>query len=241
MGFKLSPCVGLIYLTFTNIMIYADRGILSSIIKVLESEEGMNLSSAEAGSLGSFFMLGFMLTGFFFAHYSQRNHPYKIISIGLFLWSLTALATGLSRKYWHLAVSRGLSGVGEVSFACLGPPLVMQYAPERQKTTWIAFFYAAIALGFSFGYTFGAFIYIELGKWFYPFYIEAGIIFLLSLFALLVDKDEDLNVLEKGKEPTPLCEQMNLLIKNPQFVFVVIGFTAYIFTVGAIGFWVIEI
>ena len=238
MGFKLRPCVALVYLTLTNMMIYADRGILASIIKVLMTSEGLGLNNSEAGSLGSFFMVGFMLTGFFFAHYSQVKHPFSLIALGLALWSLTALGTGLSRNYWQIALARGLSGVGEVSFACLGPPLVLEYAPKDKKTVWIAVFYSAIAMGFSFGYIFGAGIYLYFGAWYYPFYFEALIIFLLFLFALMAEKEDHLLTLDQTQSPKTLFTQMKILSQNPQYVFVVLGFTSYIFTVGAIGFWV---
>lgn len=238
MGFKLKPCVALVYLTLTNMMIYADRGVLASIIKILESSEGLGINSAEAGSLGSFFMLGFMLTGFFFAHYSQVKHPFTLIAVGLGLWSLTALGTGLSRNYWQIATARGMSGVGEVSFACLGPPLVLEYAPQDKKTVWIAVFYAAIAMGFSFGYIFGATIYSYFGAWYYPFYFESLIIFILCLFSLFAEKEDRLLTLQSSQSPKSLPSQLQILLKNPQYTFIVIGFTAYIFTVGALGFWV---
>lgn len=241
MGFKLKPCVALVYLTLTNMMIYADRGILASIIKVLETSEGLELNNTQAGSLGSYFMLGFMLSGFFFAHYSQVKHPFSLIAVGLGFWSLTALGTGLSRNYWQIALARGLSGVGEVSFACLGPPLVLEYAPKDKKTVWIAVFYSAIAMGFSFGYIFGATIYSYFNAWHYPFFFEAIFIFVLCLFALFTEKEEHLLTLDPTQSPKSLASQLQILLKNLQYVFVVLGFTSYIFTVGAVGFWVIYI
>lgn len=240
MAWQISSWAALMYLTFTNMMIYADRGILASVIKTLESsDEGMGLSNEEAGSLGSIFMFGFMLTGFFFAHYSQMKHPFTLIAGGLFLWSLTALGTGLSRNYWELAVARGISGVGEVSFACLGPPLVLEYAPSNKKSTWIAVFYSAIALGASFGYIFGASIAYYFEAWYYPFYFEAAIIFVLCLFALSFEKDPTLVALKEDANPLSLGKQLKILFQNAQYVFIILGFAAYIFTFGGISFWVL--
>lgn len=241
MAWEISPCLALVYLTFTNMMIYADRGILASVIKTLESSEGMDLTNAQAGSLGSIFMFGFMLTGFFFAHYSQLKHPFSLIAAGLFLWALTALATGLSRNYWELALARGFSGIGEVSFACLGPPLVLEYAPGSKKTTWIAVFYSAIALGASFGYIFGASISNYFGAWYYPFYFESGLIFILCLIALSIKKDANLIALNSEGTTRSLPEQLKILAKNIQYVFIILGFAAYIFTFGGISFWVLFI
>jgi hypothetical protein len=90
MGFqnccKLHPIYLLVLLTLINILIYVDRGILAAVATTLQSKDsGLSLTSTDLGSVGSIFMIGYMISGPIFAHYSQTVHPLHLITIGLII------------------------------------------------------------------------------------------------------------------------------------------------------------
>jgi hypothetical protein len=49
---------------------YIDRGMLASIVTMLEKGSGLGLTASEAGAVGSSFMLGYMVSSPLFAHYA---------------------------------------------------------------------------------------------------------------------------------------------------------------------------
>lgn len=236
---ELHPIYLLIFLTLINILIYVDRGILSAVASTLEDKVlGLGLVSTELGAVGSLFMLGYMIAGPVFAHYSQSVHPLHLISIGLFVWGLSAVGAGLSQNFWQLALARSFSGVGEASFVCLAPPYILDHAPSQRKTTWIAIFYSAIAIGYAIGYVFGNAVNTALGGWYWPFFIEATAIFPFILICIFAKKTSNSRVLhENNGEVMNICKQFKVLGSNLIFVFLVLGFSAFIFTLGALSFW----
>ena len=239
--FKLHPIFLLVFLTLINILIYIDRGILSAVATTLESnDQGLGLNSVELGGIGSLFMLGYMIAGPIFAHYSQSVHPLSLMFIGLGLWEISVAGAGFSRSFLQLACARALSGVGEASFVCLAPPYILDHAPPSRKTTWIAIFYSALAIGFALGYILGNLISTAMGGWYWPFYIEAIVIFPFVLTCLLAKKENSTALKQETEEDAKVygvCEQVKIFWNNRVFVFLVLGFTAFIFTLGGLGYW----
>lgn len=235
---KLPPVFLLVYFTLVHMLIYIDRGVLASIVSTLEDHDrGLGLTPAEIGLLGSFFMFGFMIAGPIFAHYSQSSHSLTLIGIGLLIWGASSFGAGMSRSFLELAIARACSGVGEASFVCLAPPYIMDHAPSARKTTWIAVFYSAISIGFALGNIFGNTVSEALGGWYWPFYIEGVFIVPFVLISFMGKKVSLQSGLEVQVEIIPLCKQFAILAKCLSYDFIVLGFAAYIFTIGGIGYW----
>ena len=83
--YKLSPFTVLVLFSIINGLIYLDRGAFAAVVPILQSDShgGLNLSSFIAGTLGSSFILGYMVTAPGFAHYAQFYHPEFLMCIGL--------------------------------------------------------------------------------------------------------------------------------------------------------------
>lgn len=269
---KLSPVALLIFFTSTNLLIYIDRGILSSVLTILEHDEnpvlpsipetaeinstqekdlipGLNLDQSEQGALGSLFMLGFMVGAPVFAHYSQTYHPFNLIAVGMSIWCFSAFLAATSFSYFQLVLSRILSGVGEASFVSLAPPIVLDSASEKSKSTWIAIFYSTIALGYALGYLLGGFTVDLFNDWRWGFVVEGALGLVIVFVCLFAEKDpkmlakrkEKKKDKAKGKDKSQALSfitQFQKLYTNPLFVFIVLGFTAFVFSLGAFGYWI---
>jgi len=81
------------------------------------SQEDFRISDTLAGVLGSGFIFGFTVAAPVFAHLSKHYSPYKLMSIGLFIWCGACVLCGMSYEYWVLLLARIITGVGEASFA----------------------------------------------------------------------------------------------------------------------------
>jgi MFS family permease len=237
---KLHPVYLLVFFTLVNVLIYTDRGVLAAVASTIESKkDGLGLEVQEIGAVGSFFMLGYILAGPIFAHYAQRSHPLNLIAIGLVVWGLATSATGYSNSFWTLSLSRALTGVGEASFVCLAPPYILDNAPPSSKTTWIAIFYSAISIGNAVGYVYGNITNEVLHGWFWPFYIESILIIPFILVCICGKKDHIQITSEETLKPEvfTVTQQLKILGKNLTYDFLVLGFAAFIFTMGGLSMW----
>ena len=241
---KISNLSMIFFLTCISLIIYIDRGVLSSIITTLEKPKdvGLNLSDKEIGLLGSIFMVGYMTSGPIFAYYSQIIQPLYLIAIGLTVWGFSSLVSGMSSEFWMLLTARAFSGIGEASFVCLAPPFILDHASQGKKTLALAFFYSTIALGNAIGLILGNFINKALNGWFWPFYFEAVLIIPFVVLCVIAKKDENMLATRKNSKENEgqvdnIGTQLKKLSKNLVFVFIVLGFTAFIFSLGALSYW----
>ena len=241
--FKLSPRSILIIFSSINILIYLDRGALSSLVTDLQSNSngGLGLSSFLTGTLGSCFILGYMITAPIFAHGAQSYHPEYLMCLGLAIWIGSVLLTGFSRNYPMLLIARSLTGIGEASFVCLAPPVILDIAPAKQKNAWIGLFYVANVLGYALGFVYGSQVAILFGAWYYPFYLEGIAMTPFLLASLFNYKDPKLYAKSETGGEINFCDQFKILIKNPVFVNLTLGFAAYTFTITEVSFWVSDI
>lgn len=212
-----------------------DRGVLSSLVPILQDDRDLHLSELQAGVLGSVFMFGFMIASPIFAYSSQTVHPFTLIAIGMSIWGGSVLFAAVSRNFWMLTAARTLSGIGEASFVCLASPILLSIAPAAKKNLWISFFYSALTIGYALGYVIAPPVKNSFNGWYYIFYLEAVLSIPFVLIALFAYKDPSL--IFKKEVKVSISTQFKELYKNKVYVFLVLGYGSYAFTVGGIAFW----
>ena len=245
---KLGPVMTLCYLTALNLLIFIDRGAVSGLVAILKEDDGgLGLSDSEAGFLGSAFMFGYMIFSPIFAYNSQYVHPFSLMGIGLSIWTLAVLAAGLVNSYTLLVIARAFTGIGEASFVSLAPPCIIDNAPPSKKTLWLSIFYSCVAIGVAIGFVYGNFSANAL-NWHWTFRIEAIAMLPFILIAFIMYKDPSMAAVRKNNDQNSellsesgatwtFKEQLVMLFKNPIFVFISLGYSAYTFTVGGLAFW----
>lgn len=178
-----------------NLLNYLDRGAIASngVNGSQRTCEGgtcksgtgiqgdFNLNNFEDGVLSSAFMVGLLVASPIFASLAKSVNPFRLIGVGLSVWTLATLCCGFSFNFWSIAVCRMLVGVGEASFISLAAPFIDDNAPVSQKTAWLAIFYMCIPAGYAIGYIYGGLVGNHFG-WRYGFWVEA---ILMSPFAIL--------------------------------------------------------
>jgi MFS family permease len=236
-----SPKFILSLFILTSLLIFIDRGVLSSIITYLNSHShsGLGLSSLESGFLGSSFMFGFMLAGPIFAYFSQTVHPLFLIAFGLTLWCGAITFTGLSINFPMLLCARALSGIGESSLIMLAPPCILDLASSSTRALWIGFFYSTMPLGYAFGFIIGAQVTILTGAWFYVFFLETILMVPLILCYVLADKNPKLYAKSDTGKNVELRSMVWQLVCNKKFMIISLGYGASQFTFGGLIFWVL--
>ncbi|XP_057420890.1 probable sphingolipid transporter spinster homolog 2 [Lotus japonicus] len=140
-----------------------------------------NLNNFEDGVLSSAFMVGLLIASPIFASLAKSVNPFRLIGVGLSVWTGATFCCGFSFNFWTIALCRMLVGVGEASFISLAAPFIDDNAPVSQKTAWLAIFYMCIPAGYAVGYIYGGLVGSHFG-WRWAFFTEAV---LMLPFAIL--------------------------------------------------------
>uniref|UniRef100_A0A453CGV2 Major facilitator superfamily (MFS) profile domain-containing protein n=1 Tax=Aegilops tauschii subsp. strangulata TaxID=200361 RepID=A0A453CGV2_AEGTS len=117
-----------------------------------------NLSNFEDGVLSSAFMVGLLVASPIFASLAKIHNPFRLIGVGLLVWTIATAGCGCSFDFWSITICRMLVGVGEASFISLAAPFIDDNAPAAQKTAWLAMFYMCIPTGIALGYVYGGLV-----------------------------------------------------------------------------------
>ncbi|RDY02444.1 putative sphingolipid transporter spinster-like 3, partial [Mucuna pruriens] len=177
----------LIIFCIINTLNYVDRGAIASngvngsLATCTDSgicsggsgiQGDFNLNNFQDGVLSSAFMVGLLLASPIFASLAKSHNPFRLIGVGLSVWTVAIAGCGSSFDFWSIAICRMLVGVGEASFISLAAPFIDDNAPAAQKTAWLAIFYMCIPAGTALGYVYGGFVGSQF-NWRVAFWVEA--------------------------------------------------------------------
>jgi MFS transporter, Spinster family, sphingosine-1-phosphate transporter len=233
---QLSPAWVLFILTGLNLFNYLDRFVLSAVVTPLQKDLGIN--DGQAGRLVTAFMIGYFVTSPVFGWLGDRWSRKWLIAVGIFVWSLGTILTGFAATFAMMVSFRVLVGLGEASYATISPSLISDsYGPAKRNNA-LTIFYVAIPVGAALGTMMGGIIAAKWG-WRHAF-IWAGAPGLLLALVLLPFAEPQRGQAE-GKTAeaakTPSVREIVNLFRIPEYLLVVLGYTAYTFALGAFGYW----
>ncbi len=140
---------------------YIDRGNLATALPVIQKE--MSLSPEQLGLLGSAFYVTYVIMMIPAGWLSDRYGAYRVMAVGLFVWSVATLAAGLVGSFVALLLLRGLLGVGESVTFPASSKLIASGVPAArlgEANGIVAFGYL---VGPAIGTLLGGFLIAELG------------------------------------------------------------------------------
>ena len=78
-----------------------------------------------------------------FAEASKHHNAFRLIAVGLGIWTVATAGCGLAWGFWSLILCRMLVGVGEASFVALASPFIgllhpCSPTPDAQLTSLIS-------------------------------------------------------------------------------------------------------
>ena len=236
MNRRLSPAWTLAILTGLNLFNFLDRYVLSAVLSSVKQD--LSLTDGHAGALTTAFMLGYFLTSPIFGYLGDRLPRKWLIAVGIFVWSLGTVLTGFAHSFGQMMAFRVLVGLGEASYATISPSLISdQYGPGKRNFA-LTIFYVAIPVGAALGNILGGEIATH-ASWRDAF-IWAGAPGLLLALALLPFEEPARGQSEgPGAQvhAKPTIKDVLALFRVPQYMLVVLGYTAYTFALGAFGTW----
>jgi MFS family permease len=127
-SFQAWYCVSILALV---VMInFLDRGILNLLIEPIKRDLG--LTDSQMSWLFIAYAVPYALLGFPVARLIDRKSRKVILGVGVAIWSVTTMATGLASRYWHLLLARGGLGVGETTSGPSAYSLMSDYFPPHR-------------------------------------------------------------------------------------------------------------
>jgi len=221
----------LFILTGLNLFNYLDRSVLSAVLPSLQKDLG--LDDSQGGTLGTAFMLGYFLTSPFFGFLGDRMPRKWLVALGIFVWSLGTVFSGVANGFWNLVWFRVLVGVGEASYATISPSLIADKFFGTRRNTALTIFYVAIPVGAALGFVIGGQIAAHW-SWRHAFVWAGAPGLLLSLLLLPFADTPRAEAQDKAK---PTVRDALRLFSSPNYMLVVLGYTAYTFALGGFQHW----
>ena len=218
-------------LTFINLFNYIDRWVVAVVVEPIRRDLG--LSDTQMGFVAASFIVVYMAASPVFGILGDRKARPPLIAIGVAIWSLATGLAGFARGFWSLFLTRSTVGIGEAAYGTIAPPLLADQFPIEKRGRVLAVFFAAIPIGSALGYVLGGLADKQFG-WRAAFWIVGFPGLFLSLLVLLV-KDPPRGQHDEASEKA--SGSYLGLLRNTHYMLAVLGYAAYTFALGGLGFW----
>ena len=235
-----SAVFALSVLTFINLLNYLDRYVVSGIIPDLKAAP-LLLTDGQIGLLTTAFMAVYMIAAPIFGALGDRGKRTTPIAVGVFLWSIATVLSGLATSYAHLLGARAIVGIGEAAYVSVAPALLSDSFSRAQRGRVLSVFNMAIPVGAALGYIVGGLMSHHF-NWRAAFFIAGAPGILLALLVLSL-KDpprgaqDDAGAQSAGPIPSsPVAVYLDLFKQRP-YMLVVLGYAAYTFALGGLAVW----
>src|ERR1700738_4689522 len=144
-----------------NSLNYLDRYILPAVATRIQAE--FHLTDSQVGLLGSAFLLVYAVATIPFGTGADRGVRKTVIGIGVTIWSLATLFTGLARSYSQLFAARAVMGIGEASYYPAGTALLGDYFKKEGRGRAMSIWASGTAVGIAVGFAGGGIVASTLG------------------------------------------------------------------------------
>jgi len=226
----------LIFLTGINLLNYLDRYVVAAVLEPMGKELALN--DAQLGWVQPAFIYAYMVAAPVFGALADRLHRPRLIAAGISLWSLATAGSALAGGFPGLLATRSLVGIGEAAYASLGPAVLSDCYPERDRARSFTWFYMAIPVGSALGYALGG-IAAQHWGWRSAFLI-AGLPGLFLAVRMARTPDPERGALDTVADPltgAPFLARIRHLSGNRIWLACTASYTAYTFAMGALSTW----
>src|SRR4029077_13546036 len=114
---------------------------------------------------------------------ADRLRRPRLLAVGIAVWSLATVGTGLARSYNQIQVARVLVGIGGSTFAVTGLTMLIDLFPRGIRARVISAYFLAIPLGAALGLSLGSAL-AQVAAWQTAFLIAGAPGVILALIAL---------------------------------------------------------
>jgi MFS transporter, Spinster family, sphingosine-1-phosphate transporter len=217
-------------LTALNLVNYLDRFLVMAVSPRIQ--ESLKLDDEQIGWVTTAFMLGYFITSPIFGWLGDRYPRKGLIAVGVLVWSVATVLSGLAPTYATMLAARIAVGVGEASYATLSPTIIDDITTPATKNRMLAIFYVAIPVGSALGFILGGLLEHRYG-WRNAFFIAGGPGVVLALITLSL-REPTRTLVDAGEKGKSAYAE---LFRSRQYSLTVLGYVAQTFALGGFTAW----
>src|SRR2546423_2816391 len=233
----MSPSVyALIVLFAINLMTFFDRQLLGGVGEGIRREWA--LSDTGLGLLGTVFTLLYAVFGLPLGRMSDKGDRRRILSAGVFAWSVLTAASGMARSFSQLIVARLGVGLGEATCSPASTSLIGDLAPTTRRARAMAIWMLGLPLGLGLANGAGGWILQNWG-WRKAFYVAAVPGVLCAIAALYIREPKRGTV--EAHAVGERCRAGNpylLVLSIPTMLWIIVSGALHNFNMYALGAFV---
>jgi MFS family permease len=235
-GRKYAAATALVLLLVINLFNYIDRAVLAALLPTLKQHflAGDPHQNFKAGLWTTAFLVSYMLTAPVFGWLADRFSRWILIGISVALWSLASGWSGLATSFGVLLCTRLFVGIGEAGYGPAAPTIIADLYPLKTRGRVLAWFYAALPVGYALGYGFGGTVGDLLG-WRWAFYLVVPPGLLLAAFCFAM-RDPRMSFSETRRRRAKLADYLALM-RNRSYVLNTAAMTVMTFAIGGFSAW----
>ncbi|EYC45648.1 hypothetical protein Y032_0421g1176 [Ancylostoma ceylanicum] len=227
-----------------NLLNYMDRFTIAGVLTNIQAYFG--ISDAEGGLLQSVFIVFYMFCSPVCGFLGDRYNRKWIMVVGITIWIAAVFASTFipPQSFLMFLLFRGIVGIGEASYVTISPTMIADMFTGRNRSRMLMLFYFAIPFGSGLGFIVGSRVAALTGRWEWGVRVSVifGVICLAMIILFIEDPERGAAEREKGEMATTLVassymEDIKALLTNPSYVLATCGFTAIVFTVGTLSWW----
>jgi MFS family permease len=191
------------------------------------------------GILAFAFLATYTVTAPIFGWLAGRMNRWVLVGVGVGMWSLASGASGLTRTFWLMLLTRCAVGIGEAVYGPVAPDVISDLFPVSRRGQVLSWFYAAIPVGGALGYALGEGAVLATGDWRWAFYLVVPPGLLLTVVCFFMK--EPPRGLTDGVAHQPLrrarLSDYKILFQTPSYVLNCLGMAAMSFAIGGLAYW----
>ena len=229
-----------------NILNYADRYVLSSVLPAIKKEFGM--TDFQSGLLISSFLLVYAVATLPLGVWADRGIRKNIVALCVGIWSVSTALAGFSRNLIQLFSMRSILGIGEAGYAPASLPLLGDFFDKSRRGRILSYWSVGTLIGAAIGVTLGGRVADAFG-WRWAFYI-VGIPGLIAAFLAWRIIEPRRGTFDRENGDSAAVETMGhgslgknfrgsvqKLLKIPTYWTIVGALVFSFFTIGGTSFW----
>jgi predicted MFS family arabinose efflux permease len=231
-----SASFALVVLFAINMMNFFDRQLIGGVGEGIRRE--LALSDTALGLLGTVFTLLYAVVGLPLGRLSDRTARKRILSGGVFVWSLLTALSGVARTFSQLIVARLGVGVGEATCSPASTSLIGDLFPTSSRARAVAIWMLGLPIGLGLANGAGGWILQNWG-WRNAFYVAAVPGVLCAILALGIreperGKVETHTVGDRKRDGNPYL----LVLSIPTMLWIIVSGALHNFNMYALGAFV---
>jgi MFS family permease len=218
-----------------------DRSLLPAILRPVSQE--LELTDTQAGWLATVLLLCFAIWSPFVGYLADRLRRPRLLALGIALWSLATVGTGLARTHQQIQLARALVGVGGATFGVIALTMLMDLFPRQVRARVLSAYYLAMPVGAALGLSLGPAV-ARSANWHAAFLIAGSPGVLVALITLVLpdpvrgtSEGVDEQRLKVHERVGPSREDYVDLMVNSSYTYSVFGLAFSMFAIAGLVFW----